>query len=323
MSTDPQLNATNYILNIVPIQNIITNISGLTPIDTLTRQVTNIQEMVDYSNKRINANTIASFANATDPISVVNSMNLCNANLYSNGVLFTGGGTTSIFTGNSAFVGSTGLILTSTSISLNIESNPSLFIDANSVSINSGLVLNSNPIQGTSLQCLDLSGTAAWGYVSTLATANAITFSGTSSEIARFTSDGSLGIGTTTPNETLDVNGTAAFTGRVSAFDFLTLSDRRFKTNITRIENAGDLLDKMRGVRFMWRDLSSNDIGVIAQELQEVLPEAVLGLEDVNPKLSVAYHKIIPVLIEVVKDLQERVRYLESVCDRDKHRILN
>jgi hypothetical protein len=83
MSSNPQLNANNYILNIVPTQNIITNISGLTPIDILTREVTQIQEMVDYTAKRINANTIASFANATDPISVVNSMNLCNANLYS------------------------------------------------------------------------------------------------------------------------------------------------------------------------------------------------------------------------------------------------
>jgi len=325
MSSNPQLNANNYILNIVPTQNIITNISGLTPIDILAREVTQIQEMVDYTAKRINANTIASFANATDPISVVNNMNLCNANLYSNGVLFQSGsgGTTSIFNGNSAYVGSTGILFTSTSLSFNVQGNTSLFIDANSVSISSGLVLNSNPIQGASLQCLDLSGTTAWGFVSTLATADAITFSGPSSEIARFTTSGSLGIGTSAPNETLDVIGTGAFSGRVSAFDFLTLSDRRFKTDITRIENAGDLLDKMRGVRFMWRDLSSNDIGVIAQELQEVLPEAVLGLEDVNPKLSVAYHKIIPVLIEVVKDLQERVRYLESIGNRDKDGILN
>ena len=48
-----------------------------------------------------------------------------------------------------------------------------------------------------------------------------------------------------------------------------------------------------------------------------VLPEAVTGDEDVDPKLSVAYHKIVPVLIEVVKDLEERVRHLEALVKKE------
>ena len=327
MSRNPQLNASNYIVNIVPIQNTITNISGLNPLDVLANKVTNIQEMVDYPNKRINVNTIAAFN--TTPISMIDSLNLCNAGLYSNGVLFGGGtsNTLNIFNGAAAFVGSTGLLFTSTNIQFSAQGSNSLTIDSNTsfytpVFISSALTINQNPIQGTSLQCLDTIGTTAWGYVSTLATADVITLSGLTGEIARFTTKG-LGIGVVSPTETLDVKGTASFSGRVSAFDFLTLSDRRFKTNITDIENAGDLLNKIRGVRFMWRDLSSNDIGVIAQELQEVLPEAVMGLEEVNPKLSVAYHKIIPVLVEVVKDLQKRIVDLElTIKDIQEDRVL-
>jgi hypothetical protein len=300
MSINPQLNASNYILNITQLQNSIGNISGLTPYDVLARQIANVQTMVDYSNLRINTNTIASFGTK---ISMINNLNLCNSALYSNDVLFTmGGSNTTTNNFNSFLVGSTGVLLTSTSISLVVQGSNSLSIGSNGLT----------PIPGTSLQCLDSVGTSAWGYVSTLATANAITFSGPSNEFARFTNGGSLGIGLTNPAYTLDVAGTANVSGRVSAFEFLTLSDRRFKTNITEIENAGDLLDKMRGVRFTWRDLSNNDIGVIAQELQEILPEAVIGNEEFDPKLSVAYHKIVPVLIEVVKDLKERVRRLEE-----------
>jgi hypothetical protein len=336
MSQNPQLNASNYVLNVLPLQNVINNISGLTPYDTLAGEIGQIQQMVDFSRKRINANVIASFSNSDTPISMINSLNLCNANLYSNGVLFAGG-TTNVFNNginiasggatliltstNVAFTaggGNTGLSLSSSNIVLNAQgSSNNVVVDSNTsfynpVYISTSLTINNNPIQGTSLQCLDTLGTTAWGYVSTLETADAVTVSGSAGEIARFTSGGNVGIGIIDPTSSLDVNGTGSFTGRVTAFEFLSLSDRRFKTNITEIENPGELLAKMRGVRFMWRDLSNNDIGVIAQELQEVLPEAVLGDEELTPKLSVAYHKIIPVLIEVVKNLQVRIQHLET-----------
>lgn len=336
MSKNPQLNASNYIVNIQPLQNVITNISGLTPYDTLVSEIGQIQEMVDYSRKRINTNVIAAFSNSDTPISLINSLNLCNANLYSNGVLF-GGGTTNVFNnginvlaGGASLVltstnvtlatggGTTGLSLSSSNITLTAQgSSNNVVVDSNTsfynpVYISTSFTYNNNPIPGTSLQCLDTLGTTAWGYVSTLETADSVTVSGSAGEIARFTSRGNVGIGILDPTSSLDVSGTGSFTGRVTAFEFLSLSDRRFKTNITEIENPGELLAKMRGVRFMWRDLSNNDIGVIAQELQEILPEAVIGDEEFTPKLSVAYHKIIPILIEVVKNLQVRIQYLES-----------
>jgi len=343
MSTNPQINGSNYVLNIVELQNVITSASGLTPLSILSNTVGQIQEMVDYDNKRINTNIIAAFN--TTPISLVNDMNLCNAMLYSNGVPYGIGGGGSAATilnflgGTGIGIGSTSVLLTSTSvnggplISLNIGGSNIFNIGSNGnvsfynpilnggqllISSTAVLGIASNAGLGKSLMCMDTGGNAGWGYVSTLATSGAITFSGAGGEIARLTSAGNMGIGVVNPVKTLDVKGTGSFTGRLTAFDFLTLSDRRFKTNITRIDNASDILDKIQGVRFMWRDLSSCDIGVIAQDLQGVLPEAVVGSEEwmegeEEPKLSVAYHKITPVLVEVVKDLQARVSALEAV----------
>ena len=66
----------------------------------------------------------------------------------------------------------------------------------------------------------------------------------------------------------------------------------------------------MRGVRFNWLKDGSHDIGVIAQEVFESIPEAIVSTN--NSMLTVAYNKIIPVLIETIKDLQRRVEVLEG-----------
>ena len=108
----------------------------------------------------------------------------------------------------------------------------------------------------------------------------------------------------------LVVDSTGAFTGRVTAKDFLSLSDRRYKEKIEPIENHERILSSIRGVRFQWRGTSQADIGLIAQELQPLLPEAVSG--DVESGLTVAYDKLVPVLIEAVKHLSQRVETLEQ-----------
>ena len=342
---NPQINSSNYILNIVELQNVVTTASGLTPLGVLSNAVGQIQEIVDYDNKRINVNTIAKYSDMTVPISLINDLNLCNSALYSNGVLFGLGGGDSAATilnflgGTGIGIGSTSILLTSTSvnggplISLNVGGSNIFNVNSNGnvsffnpimgggqflISSTAVLGIASNAGLGKSLMCMDTGGNAGWGYVSTLASGvgGAVTFSGPGGEVARMTSAGNMGIGVVNPVKTLDVRGTGSFSGRLTAFDFLTLSDRRFKTNITRIENASDILDKIHGVRFMWRDLSSCDVGVIAQDLQGVLPEAVVGSEEwvegeEEPKLSVAYHKITPVLVEVVKKMELRLSALE------------
>lgn len=108
----------------------------------------------------------------------------------------------------------------------------------------------------------------------------------------------------------LVVDSTGAFAGRVTAKDFLSLSDRRFKDNIELISNPETILSSIRGVRFQWKDSHVDDVGCIAQEVANQLPEAVSG--DIESGLHVAYDKLVPVLVEAIKHLSKRVEELEK-----------
>lgn len=92
--------------------------------------------------------------------------------------------------------------------------------------------------------------------------------------------------------------------GNVTAY-----SDVRLKTDIATIENALSLVQRLRGVRYTRRSDGTRNVGVIAQEVQKVLPEVVLDNE--SSKLSVAYGNMVGVLIEAVKELASRVEELE------------
>jgi hypothetical protein len=98
------------------------------------------------------------------------------------------------------------------------------------------------------------------------------------------------------------------FSGIVTATDFNSTSDINLKENIQTVDNALNIINDLRGVRFEWKKDHKPSYGVIAQELQEILPELVT---DTNPK-TVNYNGIIGVLIEAVKELSAEVEYLKS-----------
>lgn len=108
----------------------------------------------------------------------------------------------------------------------------------------------------------------------------------------------------------LQVDTTGVFGGRVTARDFLSLSDQRFKENIEVVSSPQDVLAQIRGVRFDWKDSKKRDVGLLAQEVLKSLPEAVEGDEEKG--FHVAYDKIIPVLLEAIKELHGRVESLEK-----------
>ena len=97
-------------------------------------------------------------------------------------------------------------------------------------------------------------------------------------------------------------------TGTVAANNFTSLSDERFKTNIGTVTDALEKVNQLRGVSFDWVESGNPSYGVIAQELEEVLPELIDGE---NPK-TVNYLGIIGVLIEAVKELSDKVERLEN-----------
>ena len=102
--------------------------------------------------------------------------------------------------------------------------------------------------------------------------------------------------------------GNVVSSGIVTAQDFNSLSDINYKTNVETVENALVIVGSLRGVSFDWKESGTGSYGVIAQELQEVLPELVHGD---NPK-TVNYNGIIGVLIEAIKELKVEVEELKK-----------
>ncbi len=99
-------------------------------------------------------------------------------------------------------------------------------------------------------------------------------------------------------------------TGQLSATDFNTLSDIAYKENIEPISNALNKILDMRGVSYRMKDSKKQSLGVIAQEIQNILPEVVS--ENDNGSKTVSYNNIIAVLIEAIKELKEEVDRLKK-----------
>ncbi len=116
---------------------------------------------------------------------------------------------------------------------------------------------------------------------------------------------GNVGIGTANPTAKLDVSGT------VRATEFLYSSDANLKTNITTVTNAVEKLQAIRGVSFNWKSDGKPSLGVIAQEIETVFPEAV-STDATTGLKSVAYSDLIAPLIEAIKDQQNEINQLKA-----------
>ena len=102
--------------------------------------------------------------------------------------------------------------------------------------------------------------------------------------------------------------GNVVSSGIVTAQDFDALSDQKYKENVTTVNNALLKIEQMRGVKFDWKESGLPSYGVIAQELEQVLPELVHG----NDPKTVNYNGIIGVLIEAIKELKAEVEELKN-----------
>jgi hypothetical protein len=109
--------------------------------------------------------------------------------------------------------------------------------------------------------------------------------------------------------------GTARVSWNISTGDFTAAgnvtaySDARLKENVETISGALDLVNNMRGVFYDRIDTGEPGVGVIAQEMRDVVPEVVV---ENDGTLSVAYGNLVGVLIEAVKELSARVEALEG-----------
>ena len=114
---------------------------------------------------------------------------------------------------------------------------------------------------------------------------------------------------------TIDSSGNGTFTGNVTAF-----SDNRLKEDVKTIDNALDKVSKLRGVEYTRKDTQAREIGVIAQEVKEVVPELVNienlksdinpdGIEDMH---TMKYGNTVSLLIEAIKELKAEVEELKK-----------
>jgi hypothetical protein len=215
-----------YVINLIGLQNVQSNSSGVNTTVALTNAICNLQQMVDFDTKTIYANNLSNFD--LSPLEVLTDLNLSNTNLYQNSNL---------------------VILPTTS---------------NTTTITTGI---------TSIT--DGTNTA---YVST---------------------------------------GGLFVNGAVTATNFVTPSDLRLKMNIETLENSSWAIGQLRGVRFEWCDTGAHDIGFIAQEILDVIPEAVVTR---SGELYVSYDKVVPYLVESVKTLMKRIDRLEQIVGWEREK---
>jgi hypothetical protein len=101
-----------------------------------------------------------------------------------------------------------------------------------------------------------------------------------------------------------------ASTGQLNATIYNTLSDLAKKENIKTLENSLEKILLMRGVSFEWKDNHNKSIGVIAQEIEKVVPE-IVNTNSQGIK-SVSYDSIIGLLIEAIKEQQKQINIIKG-----------
>ena len=155
----------------------------------------------------------------------------------------------------------------------------------------------------------------------TTTASNTQTFTNKSGNISQWTNNS--GYTTYTSNQATNNNSTVQFAEVRSTGDVIAYysSDFALKENINPISNALDKVSQLGGYNFDWKDthlenrgglddmfVKKSDVGIIAQEVQKVLPEAVGKREDGT--LGVRYELLVPLLVESIKELSEKVKEL-------------
>jgi hypothetical protein len=223
-----------YVVNIIPLQNIQTSISGLDTVTSLQNQVASINQMVDTTTKTVYTDYLNSFTTGGS-INVLSPINLSNTFITSNGSAVIGSSATSLVSSNSS------VLLSDSNIVFNINGTTSLTLS----------------------------------------------------------------------------NSSGTFSGSCRAVTFITLSDKEAKTNLEmlmggcNIEKKGLSYDlcKLNVYKYNYKGNTRKHIGLIAQEVEEILPEAVI---EENGVKYIDYNSLVATLVGVVGEMRREIDILKE-----------
>ena len=139
-------------------------------------------------------------------------------------------------------------------------------------------------------------------------TYNGFTYNGHVGVLLLAPSGGNVGIGLSTPSRTLEVK-----TGGTTLADNWTIrSSRRFKTNIQPLQDALGRIKALQGVWYERKSDGKHEIGVVAEDVDRVIPEVVAHDPETHEVEGVDYSRLVALLIEAVKSQQAEIERLTS-----------
>lgn len=151
-----------------------------------------------------------------------------------------------------------------------------------------------------------------------LSNINPVTEGGFVNMNGNYSVNGTFGVNGFATSSVMDVYGGGAYfdqnvyvNSNVYCQNVFTVSDQRFKSNIFGVQGALSTVCELQGVHYRLMSESKPTVGFIAQQIAEVLPEAVC--KDNPDKWLVDYTRVIPMLVEAVKELRVKVVELEAL----------
>jgi len=291
---------------------------------------------VNASGIRVTGVTTITNASGTVTIGIGTTALLVEGNARVTGILTVGSSSITLNGASNIINVGTGLTLSSSGINVTGVITATSFVGNGSGLTGAGSTVFNNTttnqeffplFTATTSGTITASGisTSKLKYNPSTGTVTATSFSGSGANLTGVSAGSTVFIDTTTNQEffplfTATTSGTITAsgistskltynpsTGAVTAVDFNSTSDINLKENIHTVGNALEITEQLRGVSFDWKETGRSSYGVIAQELEEVLPELVKQGE----VKSVNYNGIIGVLIEAIKELKREVRELK------------
>jgi Chaperone of endosialidase len=156
---------------------------------------------------------------------------------------------------------------------------------------------------GPDTNSTNLTNATAIGALATVSESNALVLGGTGAYAVK------VGIGTTTPSNVFTI---AQGAGSAIADDWSTYSSRRFKTNIQPLAGALQKVTQMQGVSYERKSDGKQEIGVVAEDINRVLPEVVSRDPKTNEIQGVDYSRLSALLIEAIKAQQIEIDQLKA-----------